>query len=253
MITDFTPQPGAATLGRRALSQARMEARLMLRNGEQLLLALVIPLALLVGGSYAIDRSNFLLSDTPVNLITPGVLALAVMSTSFTSLAISSGFERRAGLLRRLAVSPLGWDGLLVGKLGAVLAVQAIQIALISVVAFVMGWRPELRGLAVAVPIVIAGTAAFAGLGLALAGTFRAEATLAVANLVNLILMIGGGILIGGWPIAADCLRFLPSAALGDAMRAALIDGEFSMLSAVTLSAWAGVGAACAARWFKWD
>ena len=36
----FTPAPGAAGLGRMVRAQARMESRLMLRNGEQLLLAI---------------------------------------------------------------------------------------------------------------------------------------------------------------------------------------------------------------------
>ncbi len=253
MIADFSPRPGAAALPRRALSQARMETRLMLRNGEQLLLALVIPLVVLVGGMYAINRPNFLLSDSPVNLLTPGVLALAVMSTSFTSLAISTGFERRAALLRRLSVSPLGWSGLLAGKIGAVLAVQSVQALAIGAVALALGWQPSALGLIFALPIALAGTAAFAGLGLALSGILRAEATLAAANLANVLLMIGGGIVVGGWPVSADWVRLLPSAALGDAMRAALIDGHFNSLAMATLLGWAALGATAAASWFKWD
>ena len=46
----FAPRPGAAPLSRMVRAQASMEARLLLRNGEQLLLALVIPLIALVGG-----------------------------------------------------------------------------------------------------------------------------------------------------------------------------------------------------------
>ena len=50
----FAPRPGAAPLHRMVLAQAAMEARLLLRNGEQVLLALVIPLLVLFGGVVAI-------------------------------------------------------------------------------------------------------------------------------------------------------------------------------------------------------
>jgi ABC-2 type transport system permease protein len=255
MITDFTPRPRSATLARRARSQAGIEARLMLRNGEQLLLALVIPLLVLIGGVYALNHSTVAFTPAAIDLLTPGVIALAVMSTAFTSLAIATGFERRAGLLRRLAVSPLGWQGLLVGKIGAVLIVQAVQVLVIAVVALVMGWAPAAVGLAYAIPIGLAGTAAFAGLGLTLAGTLRAEATLAMANLINLLLMVGGGIVLGGWPFAdtGGWVHWLPSAALGDALRSALIDAHFDARAMAILVGWGAIGAAAAARWFRWD
>ena len=43
----FAPAPGAAPLRRMIAAQARLETRTLLRNGEQLLLTLVIPLLLL--------------------------------------------------------------------------------------------------------------------------------------------------------------------------------------------------------------
>jgi ABC-2 type transport system permease protein len=91
----FTPRPGAAPLPLQVLAQVRMETRLLLRNGEQLLLAVVIPVMVLIGGVAAVKRQNVSLSVTPIDGLAPGVLALAIMSTSFTSLAIATGFERR--------------------------------------------------------------------------------------------------------------------------------------------------------------
>ena len=89
---DLTPHPGGAPLGRQVLTQASMEARLMLRNGEQLLLAVVIPVLILVGGVTAGKHLDLKLTDPRplVDIFTPGVIALAVMSTSFTSLAIAT-------------------------------------------------------------------------------------------------------------------------------------------------------------------
>ena len=127
------------------LAQARMEARLMLRNGEQLLLAVVIPVIVLVGGVAAAGRIGIDLDGhRAVDILTPGVLALAVMSTAFTSLAIATGFERRYGVIKRLGASPLPRHGLLLGKVLALLNVVALQLVVLVVVGLLLGWEPTL-------------------------------------------------------------------------------------------------------------
>jgi ABC-2 type transport system permease protein len=126
-------------------AQAAMEARLLLRNGEQLLLAVVIPLLVLIGAVQGADHLGISLAHRPVDEFTPGVLALAVMSTAFTSLAIATGFERRYGVIKRLGASPLPRSGLLAGKVGALLLVELLQIVVIAVVGFVLGTRPARR------------------------------------------------------------------------------------------------------------
>ncbi|MCB0908306.1 MAG: ABC transporter permease, partial [Nocardioidaceae bacterium] len=123
MTGTFSPSPGAAPLGRQVIAQARMETRLLLRNGEQLLLAIVIPVIVLVGAVKGAERLGLDIAERPVDLFTPGVFALAVMSSSFTSLAIMTGFERRYGVLKRLGASPLPRHGLLLGKTGALVTV----------------------------------------------------------------------------------------------------------------------------------
>ena len=120
---DLSPRPGAAPFPRMVAAQAAMEARLLIRNGEQLLLAVVIPVIVLVGGVKGADHLGLDLSHRPVDVFTPGVLALAVMSTAFTSLAIATGFERRYGVIKRLGSSPLPRSGLLAGKVGGLLVV----------------------------------------------------------------------------------------------------------------------------------
>ena len=200
-MSTFTPAPGGASLPRMVAAQARMEARLMLRNGEQLLLAIVIPVLLLVGGVAGADRVGLDLDGhRAVDVLTPGVLALAVMSTAFTSVAIATGFERRYGVIKLLGSSPLPRHGLLLGKVLALLNVVALQLVVLVVVGLVLGWEPSLahppRTLLSLVLAVGLGTAAFAALGLFVAGALRAEATLALANLVYLLLMTGGGVVL---------------------------------------------------------
>jgi ABC-2 type transport system permease protein len=236
------------------LAQASMEARLMLRNGEQLLLAVVIPVIVLIGAVEGADRIDLDLSGRPIDEFTPGVLALAVMSTAFTSLAIATGFERRYGVIKRLGSSPLPRTGLLAGKVLALLLVELLQGVVITAVALALGWSPD-----ISVPGVLltalAGTAAFASLGLLLAGALRAEATLAAANLVYLLLMAGGAVVLPSTAYGAfgDLVRWLPSGALGDGMRAALIDGTVDWAGLAVLAAWAVVGAVLTSRTFKWE
>ena len=244
-------------MSRMVLAQARMESRLMLRNGEQLLLAVVIPVLVLVGLVAAADGLGLDYDDPVVDVITPGVLALAVMSTAFTSLAIATGFERRYGVLKRLGSSPLPRSGLLAGKVGALLLVEAMQLLTLSAIGLSLGWSPTpgAAGLVGAVLMVLLGTAAFAALGLFLAGALRAEATLAAANLVYLLLLAGGAVVLPASAYGAfgDIAVWLPSGALGEGMRAAFLDGVVAWRDAAVLLGWAVVGTVLTAKTFRWE
>ena len=253
----FAPRPGAAPFPAQVLAQTRMETKLLLRNGEQLLLALVIPVIVLVGGVLAAGRIGLEFPEGVLETLAPGVLALAVMSTSFTSLAIATGFERRYGVLKRLGASPLPRSGLLMGKVGSLLVVEALQILVIGATAALLGWSPSpgVTGVLAGGAVVLLGTAAFASLGLFLAGALRAEATLAAANLVYLLLMAGGAVVIPASSYGAlePLVAALPSGALGNGMRAALMDGTFPVVPLLVLAAWTAVGTALTSRTFKWE
>ena len=254
MSGTFAPMPGSAPLARQVLAQTRMEARLMLRNGEQLLLAVIIPVIALVGAVEGARRIGHHFDHPPVDVFTPGVRALAVMSTAFPPLAIATGFERRYGVIKRLGASPLSRTGLLLGKIGALLCVEVLQIILIGAVGFALGWSPR-AGILGAVLGVVVGTAAFAALGLFIAGVLRAEATLAAANLIYLLLLAGGAVIFpastyGGWGQVA---RWLPSGALGDTMRTAFLDAQVAWGPLGILIVWAVLGTALTARTFTWE
>lgn len=254
---DFTPAPKAAPATRRVLAQAGLELRLLLRNGEQLLLTLVIPVLLLVGFSTVplVDLGT----ASRVDFLAPGVLALATMSTAFTGQAIGTGFERRYGVLKRLGATPLSRLGLLAAKTLAVLAVQVLQAAVICAVALALGWSPHggaVGALGAALLMVLA-TAAFSALALLLAGTLRAQATLAAANLVYVVLLGLGGVVfpVDRFPPALlPLVEFLPITALSTGLRTVLTEGAAPPLGPVlVLLAWAVVGAALAGRFFRWE
>jgi ABC-2 type transport system permease protein len=253
----FSPAPGARPLPAVALAYARVETRLLLRNGEQLLLALVIPILVLVGGALA-DGVVDLGAGRRIDVLTPGVMALAVVSTSFSSLAISTGFERRYGVLKRLGATPLSRSGLLTGKAISVLAIETGQLLVIGVVGLALGWDPAggVSGWLGAAVLLALGTAAFAALGLLLAGTLRAEATLAAANLVFVLLVVGGGVIVplSSYPdIAADVAALLPSGALAEGLREVASGGALDWAHVAVLAGWAGLAAVLTGRSFRWE
>ncbi|GGO81405.1 ABC transporter permease [Wenjunlia tyrosinilytica] len=250
----FAPRPGAAPLPRMIRAQTALETRMLLRNGEQLLLTIVIPSMLLVLFSAVaiVDTGG----GERVDFLAPGLLALAVMSTAFTGQAIATGFERRYGVLKRLGASPLPRWALMTAKTGSVLVTEALQVALLTVIALALGWSPHGNPLAVLLLIVL-GTAAFSGLGLLMAGTLRAEATLAAANLVFVLLLLAGGVIVplDRFPEGVrSFLELLPISALSDGLREVLQHGAGMPWGDVgVLALWSVVGLAAAARFFRWE
>jgi ABC-2 type transport system permease protein len=253
----FVPAPGRASLTQMVRTHARMEIRLLARNGEQLLLALVIPVLLLVGGAESGGVVN-LGAGRRIDVLTPGVLALAVMSTSFTSLAIATGFERRYGVLKFLGASPLPREGLLLGKVVSLVVIEAAQVVVIGGVGLLLGWRPHSgpAGFVWALALGVVGTAAFAALGLLMAGTLRAEATLAAANLVYIVLLVAGAVVVplSSYPSGVrDVVTLLPSGALAEGLRESLGGGALTVGHLLVLVAWTAFGSVLGMRLFRWE
>ena len=254
---ELVPDPAAAPLPRMLLAQTRAELTLVLRNGEQVLLNLVIPLGLLVllvlvpfvevdGAGTRGERADFFV---------PGLLALAVMSAAFTGQAIAVGFERQYGVLKRLGATALPRSVLLLAKTLAVLVVEVLQLGALAAVGLALGWSP--RGSVLAALLLVAvGTAAFSGLGLLLGGTLRGLTSLAVANLVWLVLLVLGGVVfpLSAFGAAEPALELLPTAALSSGLREVLEAGAgLPLRETFTLLAWAVGGLALAARLFRWE
>jgi ABC-2 type transport system permease protein len=223
----FTPRPGAGRPLRMLAVHARTEFLVTVRNAEQVLLILLIPIALLVGLS-TLDLLPVPDGVARVDAMTPRVLALAVMSSAFTGQAIALGFDRRYGVLKRLAATALPRWALVAGRLVALLGVLGAQLAVLAVVALLLGWRPALGGLGWAALLVLLGTLAFGALGVLLGGALRADVVLALANALWFVLLIAGGIVIPADELPsglADAVRVLPSGALAEGLRASLVDG----------------------------
>jgi ABC-2 type transport system permease protein len=251
-LTAERPGPTRSAI---VVRQARFDLRLLLRNGEQILLTILIPVVLLIG----LGRTSLVsIGDTTaarIDVVVPGIIALAIMSTAFTALAIATGFDRRSGVLKFLGATPLMRSGLVWSRVLSVLAMVGVQLTVLLPIAFLLGWDPA-GSLPAAALLSIAGCAAFATLGVALAGVLRAEATLAAANGIYLLLLLGGGVVIPvsvlPTPLAAIA-GLLPSGALGEGLRLILLDGAVPYQQLVVLVVWAALGGAVASRTFRWE
>jgi ABC-2 type transport system permease protein len=246
----FSPDPRPATVPRMLAAQFGLELKLLLRNGEQLLLTMFIPITLLVGltllplGSFGSNR---------VDTFVPAIMALAVISTAFTGQAIAVAFDRRYGALKRLGATALPVWGIIAGKSLAVVTVVFLQSILLGAIGFALGWRPNIVGLALGAAIIALGTAGFAALGLLLGGTLRAEIVLAVANLLWFVFAGLGALTLEGGMVATAVqwvARLTPSGALTEALTQAMTL-SVDWFGIAVLAAWGVVAALCALRWFR--
>jgi ABC-2 type transport system permease protein len=240
-----------------ALALTLNELRLAMRRGENLLITFIIPAGVLLVFS-AFDLTGGTSTGKPVDRMLPGAMSLAVIASAMVSLAIATGFERSYGVLKRLGGSPAGTSALVASKTAAVVLIEAVQIALLLVIATAIGWS---AGSTASVPLLVAGlmlgTIAFAGFGLLMAGTLRAEATLALANLLFLVSLVIGGVVL---PLdklpatVAAASALLPPAALTKVLSLGLgsTTGDATE-PLVVLAVWAVLLAGLAARKFRWD
>ena len=250
----LSPNAGPASLPRRIMQQGRYETITMLRNGEQLILAVVLPLMALAG--LVVTPLLDGLGGSRVDVATPGILALCAMSTAFTGQGIATGFDRRYGVLRFLSTTPLGRGGLIAGKILAVLVVLFLQVLVVGAVAGLLGWQPRLEAWLPGVGLLVLGAAAFTALGLLVAGTVRPEATLAITNLLWILLGALGGIVVPAERLPSllqGIVQFLPSGALGQALRDAFLLGAVPFPAVAVLLLWTILAGAAAIRWFKWN
>lgn len=235
------------------VAQWRMELATLVRNYEQLLLVVVIPIGVLV----FFGNVDVLPDGVGLDRVVSSVLALSVMSTAMVSTGIATGFERSYNVLKRLGATPLGRDRLVWAKAAAVATVEVVQAAIIITVASLMGWSPADASWWRVAAAMLVGTAAFTGIGLSLAGRLRAEVNLAAQNGLYLVLLAVGGVIVPADELPgamSDVARWLPSGALSDVLHSSLAAGSASTTTAwLVIFAWAVVMPVVASRFFRFD
>lgn len=252
------PAPALRSVGALAAHDLRVTAR----RGENVLVTLVIPIAVLLFFASTSVIPN--LAGRPVDFLLPGAIALAIIASGLVNLGIATAYDRSYGVLKRLGGAPLPSWGLVAAKVAAILVLEVVQVAaLVAVAALALGWAPGAGwSPALFVGAIVLGTVAFAGLGLLLAGTLRAEATLALANGLFLgFLMLGGIVLpIDHLPeVLQPIAALLPATALADLLRISLASGltagapASGLQPALLLGVWGVAAAGLAIRTFRWD
>jgi ABC-2 type transport system permease protein len=246
----FTPDPRPNTVQKMLAAQFGLELKLLLRNGEQLLLTMFIPITLLIGLTL-LPLGSF--GDNRAATFVPAIMALAVISTAFTGQAIAVAFDRRYGALKRLGATALPVWGIIAGKSLAVTAVVFLQAIVLGIIGIALGWRPDPVGLLLGAVVIALGTAGFAALGLLLGGTLRAEIVLAVANLLWFVFAGLGALTLetNAVPTAIKWVaRLTPSGALTEALSQA-VTMSVDWFGLAVLVIWGAVAAVCALRWFR--
>ena len=253
-LMDHARGGGASPFHRRVGAQALIETLLLVRRGENLLFTVILPVLFLVLAT-RLDIVPGPPSER-VRAVMPLILTMALMSSALVGLAISTGFERKYLVLKRLGVSPLGRGGLMVAKIVSIVGVQVLQVAvLVTIAVAALGWTFDGNALAVLGSMAL-GTLAFGAMALTMAGTLRAEGTLALANAVYVILLLFGGVAVplAKLPVVVSTFAaYLPSAALADGLTGALVDGVWVGRALVVLAVWAVVMSIVAVRTFKWE
>lgn len=243
----FSPDPRPAPTGRMVAAQARIESKLFLRHGEQQLLSMIIPFAMLI----VLAKVQILDTARPIDEAFPMILAIAAMSSGFTGQAIALAFDRRYGALKRTGASGVPAWTIILGKAAAVVTMVLLQTIVLGSTALVLGWRPDALGVMVGALTLIIGVASFSSLGLLMGGTLSSEVVLALANLIWVILcglvgwvMLSQGLLDAGWT------NLIPSVALASGLALAF-EGTLPWIQLLVLTAWLLAASAAAAKWFR--
>ena len=245
----FAPAPQRASFGQMAAAQGRIEAKLMLRHGEQLLLNVLIPAAILVAAHFA----PILGENTEFDVLVPMVFAVAATGAGFTGQAIAVAFDRRYGALKRTGASGVPPWTIIVGKILGVLATVVVQLVVLGAIALALGWRVSPAGAVFGLATLLVGVAAFTAMGLLMGGTLRAELVLALANLIWLVLMgILGWVGYSGDIAHAGWWNAVPTVALAGALVQAL-SLQVNWVAWASLTAWGVAAMTAAVRLFRFD
>jgi ABC-2 type transport system permease protein len=251
-VSTFAPAPSRAPFKNILRQQIRMEVTLTARRGEAVVLAMGVPLLVLLGAG--LTHATNVPGNDRLGFIVPGVLALTVMSTAFTGQAITTGYERSYGVLKRLGASPLTRPGLLFAKTAAVFGLIVLQLVVLALVGVAVGWRPHLADLLPAAGVTVLATAAYTGLALLLASVLRPETTTAAATFIYVLMLAAGGIMFAAPDLGTAGWFVLPLAAHAEALRDALTrDTEIPLSIWLSLTLWAVVFLTAAAKKFRWE
>jgi ABC-2 type transport system permease protein len=241
------------------MHELRAQQRLFWRNREAAFFSFLFPIILLVllGSVYGdepiegVDAATYLLV---------GLLGYGVAATAFASLAVTLVVRREAGLLKRVRGTPLSPATYLAAVIASMVIVIALQVvAQLLIGRYLLGadWPSAPTSFAVA---ILFGAAAFAALGIAIAGLVRsAEGSSAVVNAIYLPMAFISGAFFSTreMPAFLEAIsEVLPLTYLLRVIRATFISGDALSASGgplVAVGLWGLAGLVLALRMFRWE
>jgi ABC-2 type transport system permease protein len=235
--------------------QYRMERRMFWRNPTAAFFNFLFPLMLLgLLGAVLAGQQDAL------DVIVPGIAAMAIMSTTFTALAFNMTFLREQGVLKRIRGTPLPSTAFLSGIALNAVTNTILQVGLIVVagrIFFGLDWPSDWGEL---VLFTAAGVVCFASLGVALSHVIpNFDSAPAYVNAIFLPVIFVSGVFYDAQDAPGflrEIAEVLPLKHLIDGLSGAMVNGSGIADNAGALGVialWAAVGIVLAVRGFSWD
>lgn len=237
-----------------ALRQVRFENRAFWRNPAAAFFTFVFPLMFMVICNVLIGRGN----PEASRFFTPAIIVFAVITATYTNLAMSVTMARDEGILKRMRGTPLPAWAYLAGRIGHAIAIGVLLVIIVAAFGAIFygvkvpwGQLPEL------LLTLVLGAATFCILGLGLTSFVpNADAAPAVVNATILPLLFISNVFIrlDGAPAWIDALSsFFPVRHFADAMLDVYAGSGLAWSDLGVMAAWALAGALIALRFFSWE
>jgi ABC-2 type transport system permease protein len=235
--------------------QLRFERRLFWRNPSAAFFNFLLPLLFLflVASVYADDPEL-------LDVLIPGIAGLAIVATTFSSLAFNITFLREQGILKRMRGTPMPTPLYLGGLLSSAVLNAVIQVILVVTIGnlvYGVSWPQDPLALAV---FTVAGVTAFAALGIALSHAIpNVDSAAAYVNVVFLPLIFISGVFYSAEslpPVLEGLAEALPLKHVIDGLSGAIVTGAGvadHLAALAVVGAWAAVGIFLAVRFFRWE
>ena len=196
------------------------------------------------------------------NFYVPAITAFAVISASFTYIAMGISVSRDAGILKRIRGTPLPAGAYMAARVLHAIAIAFLLTAVATIGgALFYGVDVPTESMPALIVTVLVGAAAFSALGLAVAGFVpNAEAAPAVVNGIILPLLFISDVYISDTG-APEWLRVVakvfPVKHFSEALQVVFsplnTGSGFSWGHLAVIAAWGVVGIVVASRYFSWE
>lgn len=256
--TPFPPiqahRPGLRTL----LFIVRAEAKMVARDTAGMIIPFGLPLLILLTSASAASQEVIVDGRTALDLfVLPLLVVMVLTMIGVLNMPSFLAYYRRAGILRRLAVTPVSPMMVLLAQVIVSLVQSLLGIGLAAVVAVLaFGANPPID-LGAALGVLVLAAAAMYAVGMIVAAISPTPNSAVAIGLIGFLTLGATGGMFGGrdalpGPVA-EIGAHLPFGAGVDALSAAWAGQSIEASSIISLAVAIVVGCAIAALFFRWE